>query len=202
MTIEQEIDNFEKNAALLLEFIQSLAIVDKADYDLQHYFLAEAVTFRLFRIYEKLVRVSFLNYCVINTTFNGNTVNAKLGCPDWDTAENILKSGNKFLDWGNVASVQKLADLVFEHGFPIKDLLMPNYSTLVDLQRFRNFVAHDSKEAADGFKKARANYVRKGDTNPETVGQLSLYRKKSLADITIMTLHQRVSELSGILKVL
>lgn len=99
-------------------------------------------------------------------------------------------------------SIQKMADLVFEEGFPVRDLLSPIHGVLVDLQRFRNFVAHDSSEAVLGFKKSRTQYVRVGHALPETVGELSLYRKNSRADITIKILHQKVSSMSGILQAL
>ena len=200
MTIDREVEHFENQTLLLLRFIDDLAKVDQANILQDHIFVAEAVTFRLYRIYERLTRASFLNYCVSSVTISGNPVAAKLKCVDWDTAESILKSGNKFLDWGNVESVRRMANLVFENGFPIVDLVSPVASTLVDLQRFRNFVAHDSSEAAEGFKKSRKQYIRTGDAPPETVGELSLYRRSARADITIKIIHDQVSALSTILK--
>ncbi|HTR15698.1 MAG TPA: hypothetical protein VMI52_01525, partial [Acetobacteraceae bacterium] len=114
----------------------------------------------------------------------------------------ILKSGNRFLDWGNVDSVKQLANLVFHQGFPIVDMLSPVLSTLKDLQRFRNFVAHDSREAADGYRSSRGQYVRVGDASPETVGELALYRRNSKSSITIKIIHGKVSQLGFILKAL
>lgn len=202
MTIDEEIEKFDTQSALLLRFIDELANVDQASLVQEHFFLAEAITFRLYRIYESLTRASFLNYCVASATITGSPVSAKLKCIDWETAEAILKSGNKFLDWGNVEAVREMANLVFENGFPVVDLVSPVASTLKDLQRFRNFVAHDSSEAAEGFKKSRTQYIRTGDEPPETVGALSLYRRNARSDITIKIIHSRVSGLSTILRAL
>ena len=199
MLIEAEIAHFDEQSHLLSGFVDSLASVSTTDIDQTHLFMAEAVMFRLFRIYERLVRSSFLFHCVSSNTINGTSVSSKLNCDDWDTAESILKAGNKFLDWGNVVSIQKLAGLVFEDGFPIRELLSPVHSDLIDLQRFRNFVSHDSSDAAEGFKTARTQYVRVGDVPPETVGALALYRKNARSDIILKIIHRRVIRLSAIL---
>lgn len=199
MTIEDEIRDFDTHCDLLLTFIDGLAAVNSAEQTEQHRFLAEAVTFRLYRVYERLVRSAFLHYCVASETLQGAQVISKLTCPDWETAEAILKSGNKFLDWGNVVSVRKIADLVFHEGFPIGNMLAPLHSDLRDLQRLRNFVAHDSQEAEDGFKSARTQFLRIGDAVPETVGELALYRRSARSDVTLKIIHRKVSGLSGVL---
>ncbi len=200
MTLDEEITLFDEQCALIADFISQLARLEPAQHSEQNLFLAEAVMFRLYRIYERLVRAAFLNFCVLNETLTGRAVVSKLKCSDFDTAENILKAGNKFLDWGNVVSVQKLSSLVFESGFPISDLLSPIHSDLIDLQRFRNFVAHDSREAEGAFKTARKRYVRVGDPEPESVGRLALYRKNPRADITLSVIYGKVSGLTGILR--
>ncbi|SNS62286.1 hypothetical protein [Antarctobacter heliothermus] len=199
MTIEEEIDHFDTNCHLLLTFVNELATVAGTEKTEQHTFLAEAVTFRLYRVYERLVRSAFLHYCVTNETLQGAQVVSKLTCPDWETAEDILKSGNKFLDWGNVVSVKKISNLVFREGFPIGEMLAPFHSDLINLQRLRNFVAHDSKEAEEGFKRARTQYVRIGDAEPRTVGELALYRRDSRSDVTLKKIHTKVSGLSSML---
>lgn len=202
MTIDDELLFFEGQLDLLLKFIQSLAKIDAPDIKQEDLFLAEAVTFRLFRSYERFVRACFLDFCVKDKTKNGKDVTSKLKCSDWETAENILKSGNKFLDWGNVDTVRSIANLVYKDGFPINDLISPINSTLKDLQRFRNFIAHDSNDAAKGFKTSRTQYVKVGHTPPETVGELALYRRKIRADITLKILHDKVQNLAQIYKTL
>lgn len=200
MIIEDEIAHFDEQALLLSGFISNLAAVPHEDASQNHLFLAEAVMFRLFRIYERLSRAAFLFHCVSDHTLAGNLVNSKLKCQDTETAEAILKAGNKFLDWGNVESTKKIANLVFEGGYPINEFLSPIHGDLIDLQRFRNFIAHDSAEAEMGFKKSRDQYVRIGDTKPETVGSLSLYRRSARADIVLRLVHSKVTGLSGILR--
>lgn len=200
MLIEDEIEKFDSECAMLSKFVAVLVAIDRADFKDHHRFLAEAVIFRLFRAYESFVRSTFLFYCVEQETLSGKNVSSKLKCADIDTAEEILKSGNKFLDWGKVDSINTLANLIFDKGFPVVDLLGPLYSVLRDLHRFRNFIAHDSKEASAGFIKARIQYVKVGDIPPETVGELALYRRNMRADMTLKILLTKVQDLSKILK--
>jgi hypothetical protein len=200
LEIEHEIRLFEHERALLSGFIRNLSTLERSSIKQEDLFLAESVLFRTYRICERLVRVSFLHYCVQDKTFTGAQVNSKLKCQDWHTAEAILKSGNKFLDWGNVNSVKSISELVFENGFPISDMISPIHSRLVDLQRLRNFVAHDSKEAEEGFKKSRTQYLRVGDNYPQTVGELCLYRRTQRSDIVLQVVFGDATKLSDILK--
>lgn len=202
MTLEAELDRFDSEFALLDTFIEDLARVDLGAATREQLFLAEAVIFKSYRLYERLSRHTFLYYCVQTTTLSGAEVNSKLKCTDSAIAESILKAGNKFLDWGNVDSTRKLANLVFDQGFPVVDLLSPVASTLTDLQRFRNFVAHDSEEAANAFRKSRTQYVRVGTEAPETVGELALYRRTARQDPVLKMLHQKTRNLSVIIRAL
>lgn len=202
MTLEAELDRFDSEFALLGAFIDDLARVDLGAATREQLFLAEAVIFKSYRLYERLSRQTFLYYCVASVTLSGAAVNSKLKCADSTTAESILKAGNKFLDWGNVDSTRKLANLVFDRGFPVVELLSPVASTLIDLQRFRNFVAHDSEEAANAFRKSRTQYIRTGVDVPETVGELALYRRTARHDPVLKILHQKTSNLSLILRAL
>lgn len=199
MPIEEEITYFNSQCDLLLAVIDDLATTSDAEHTDRHLFLAEAVTFRLYRVYERLVRSTFLHYCVAKETLGGAPVVSKLTCPDWETAEAILKSGNKFLDWGNVVSVKKMSELIFHNGFPVGNMIAPLHSDLMNLQKLRNFVAHDSQEAENGFKRARTQFVRIGDAEPTTVGELVLYRRNARDDVTLKIIHRKVSGLSGIL---
>ncbi len=198
MSIDDELIKFEEDCNLLSDFITELANTPAEAIENTHLFLAEAVTFRLYRNYERFIRAAFLNYCVITATPNAQEVKSKLKCSDWDTAEEILKSGNKFLDWGNAQSVRSISNLVFENGFPVVDLIGPVASTLTDLQRFRNFIAHSSKEAETGFKKSVPQYIKVGHNKPTTVGELAIYRKTAMSDITLRIVYDKVVTLSQI----
>lgn len=202
MTLEAELNQFDNEFSLLNAFIEDLASVDIRAATREQLFLAEAIIFKLYRLYERLSRHAFLYFCVEATTLSGVAVSSKLKCADKATAESILKAGNKFLDWGNVDSTRKLANLVFDRGFPVAELLAPVASTLTDLQRFRNFVAHDSEEAAKAFRKSRTQYVRVGTEAPETVGELALYRRTARNDPVLKILHQKTGSLSVILRAL
>lgn len=195
MLINDEVVRFENDSRVLLDLIQRLSSLEADKVNESELFLAEAIIFRQFRNCERLVRSIFLNHCGDQKSPNGRVVVSKLKCNEWETAEEILKSGNRFLDWGNFETVRTLANLVFEDGFPVIDLLSPVLSHLKDMQKFRNFIAHDSREAANGFKKAREQYVSVGDKMPETVGELAFYRKNIRADITIKIIHKKVTQL-------
>lgn len=198
MSIEDEFSRFNGDCSLLSKFISDLAKIPSDKITSADHFLAEAVTFRLYRAYERLIRAVFLDFCITSTTAQGRPVKSKLTCDDWDTAEEILKAGNKFLDWGNVQSVRKISNLVFEQGFPLVDVVGPIASTLIDLHRFRNFIAHSSKEAESGFKKAVPQYVTVGSDAPVSVGELAIYRRSARADITLRIVHDKVSALPTI----
>jgi hypothetical protein len=160
-------------------------------------FLAEAIAFRLYRNQERLVKAYFLNCCVKTRTPSKSKIVSKLRCKDWGTAEEILKSGNRFLDWGNPTSIRNLANLIFKNGFPVSDIVLTKQSSLIDLQRIRNFVAHDSKEAQSSFSKAARNYLKAGDPEPNSAGELLLYRKRPSAKMTLQILFEQICDLSA-----
>jgi hypothetical protein len=200
LTIEEEIERFDSEIAMMRKFIADLANVEVREAGLESQFLAEAVIFRLYRVFERLARASVLNSCVVKETLSGSIIKSRLKCDNWNSAEEILKSGNRFLDWGNVETVRKIANLVLENGFPVVDVVSPFASKLTDLQRFRNYVAHDSREAATAFNKSITQYVRAGDIAPKTVGELCIYKRNARADITLKLIHDNVSNLSKVLR--
>ena len=198
MSIEQEIEFYDNNNTFLRGKIVELARVDLSDATQNELFLAEALAFRTYRAYERFTRAVFLHGCASTTTTSGRSIVSKLRCHDWETAENILKIGSRFLDWGNPEITMTLANLVFENGFPVVEVIGPVRSTLVDLRRVRNFIAHDSKEAANGFIKATRNYVGTGVPTPDTAGMLLLSRKRRRESQAIRQIFDRVAALSEI----
>lgn len=198
--LNDELQRFDAECVLLRGFSDRLATVDFSDATRDQKFLAEAVIFKLYRLYESLIRSTFLFYCVNQKTLCGADVVSKLRCPDMATADAILKTGKNYLDWGNVDNTRKMANLVFENGFPIVDMVSPVASRLTDLQRFRNFVAHDSNDAANGFRKSRTQYLKIGDVPPDTVGDLALYKKGARQDPVLRIMEQTVSSLSTIVR--
>ena len=197
MSIEEEIALFDENNKFLKPKIRSLGRIDVQDAVEDQLFLSEAIAFRIYRSYERLVRGLFLHGCTSGRTPSGKEIISKLQCEDWKTAEEILKAGNRFLDWGPV-STKRLADLVFKDGFPMSEVIGPIHRTLIDLQRVRNFIAHDSSEAADGFKKVVHNYLSAGSATPDTAGILLLSRRGRRELQTIRKIFDRVAGLSVI----
>lgn len=198
MTINKEIKNFDKSCAHLLARVESVSRTVTPDEDDE--FIAEAIAFRLFRVQERLIKNFFLDCCVKTRSPAKKPIKSKLRCKDWETAEDILKAGNRFLDWGNPQNTRNLANLIFRDGYPISDVIRTKESTLIDLQRIRNFIAHDSKEAQSGFIKTSKNYINIGDAEPTSAGQLLLYRRRASEKSTLSKIHEKISELSEIIR--
>lgn len=198
MSVEQEIRLFDGNSSFLKPKIRDLASVDVQSATENDLFLAEAIAFRIYRSYERFARALFLHGCTSGKTPKGTPIVSKLQCENWETAEEILKAGNRFLDWGSPVATMKLAELIFENGFPMKEVIGPIHSTLIDLQRVRNFIAHDSREAVSGFKKVISNYVSTGSTDPDSAGELLLSRKNRRESQAIRKIFKPVAALSTI----
>ena len=198
MNISDETNYFDSSNAFLGQKISELAHVDASSITEDEIFLAEAIAFRIFRACERFTRAIFLHSCTTDKTANGKEIVSKLHCEDWTSAENILKAGNRFLDWGNPTATLQLAKLVFAEGFPIRDVLSPIHSTLVDILRVRNFIAHDSQEALSGFSKVSRNYLSAGSPTPEVAGRLLLSRKDLKDTQVLRKLFCRVSAISMI----
>lgn len=200
MTIDEELNLFVEISNFLKAIINDLAKVDEATATAKDMFLAEAVAFRLFRGYERFLRAIFLDSCTREATVSGQAIVSKLKCDDWATAEEILKSGNRFLDWGNIENTKRNASLIFDRGFPVSDLITPIYSNLYDLQRIRNFIAHDSQEATRGFEKVIRNYLPAGRTELATAGQFLISRRRASEAQVVKKIWKKVVALEIIYK--
>ena len=198
MRIQDEIALYESHIEFLEGRIVELAKIDAEDATENHLFLAEAIAFRIYRGYERFSRALFLHCCTARETLAGAVINSKLQCEDWDTAEEILKAGNRFLDWGKPETTKRLSDLIFHKGFPINDVIGPIHSTLIDLQRVRNYIAHDSVEAQREFRKVTLNYIPTGSAEPERAGLLLLTRKRKREAQAIRKIFNKISALSSI----
>lgn len=198
MTIETEIAAFDEVSSFVSPKLRELALTDAQNASQDDLFLAEAVAFRIYRGYERFSRAVFLTGCTSRITPNGAAIESKLRCEKWDTAEEILKAGRRFLDWGDPSATQRLANLVFENGFPINEVISPIHSTLIDLRRVRNFIAHDSKEAHVGFAKVIEQYVAVGAQKPNSAGELLLSRRRAREKQTIDKLFEKVSKMTEI----
>lgn len=176
MIISDEIRKFDLDIEFLTQQMATIGGVNANAASFGELFIAESIAFRLYRAYERILRAIFLESCVSDTTPTGLSIRAKLRSSTHDDVEAILKVGKQFLDWGNCQTVRDLSTLVFENGFPVADVIGPLNNDLIGLQRIRNFIAHDSKEAASGFEKVVANYLPLG-TQVTGAGFLMLSRR-------------------------
>lgn len=197
MTITDEISHFDDSMIFLESIYSGLVKCEVQTATNQELFLAEAIAFRLFRNFERITRAVFLESCMTLITPSGKPIKSKLICSDWKTAEEILKAGNRFLDWGNIENTRSLASLVFEHGFPISDMLAPVNSSLTSLQAIRNFIAHDSTEAARKFRKIVPNYLQPS-ANPDSAAKLLLGRRNLRQPQTLRVIMDHVKTLTVI----
>lgn len=197
MTITDEISHFDESMVFLENIYSGLVACEAQTATNQELFLAEAIAFRLFRNFERITRAVFLESCMTPITRSGNPIKSKLKCADWKTAEEILKAGNRFLDWGNIENTRNLASMVFENGFPVFDMFAPVNSTLTNLQAIRNFIAHDSSEAARKFQKIVPNYLPPS-ANPDSAAKLLLGRRTLRQPQTLRTIIDHMKTLTVI----
>lgn len=198
MNLVDEILRFDTDLDFLGSQITALGPIEVNTANAKDIFVAEALAFRMFRATERFLRAVFLDSCVSNTTARGTPINSKLKCPSHEIAEEILKAGSRYLDWGNTKTVRELSQLVLENGFPVGEVLNPTNSILLDLQRIRNFIAHDSNEAAAGFEKVIANHLYPSPNLPKSAGLFLLSRRSAQDHQVIRALYSRIETLTSI----
>lgn len=198
MKIVDEIRKFDLEMAFIGVEIAQLDGVEAINAGKSQVYAAEALGFRLFRTTERFVRAVFLDSCTIDRTPAGRSIDSKIRANDHKRVEEILKAGKPFLDWGNIKSTRALAELVFENGFPITDLFNPINSSLVDLQKIRNYIAHDSDEAKVSFESVLLNYLPQSPNPPQSAGELLLSRRAARSSKVASLLHGKLDQLSTI----
>lgn len=124
----------------------------------QLYFLTEAIFFRAYRSYEKVIRDIFLLYCLEKQPRTGGKVLSYLKPKGFLHSEELIKSSLRFLEWGNPDIVIKRAETYLSDGFPLKLPLSSQRQKLHDFRKIRNHIAHDSKESFDGYKSVLIKY--------------------------------------------
>ena len=126
----------------------------------QLHFLTDSIFLRAFRAYEKAVRDIFLLYCLDKRSDFEKKASSYLKPKDFWHAETLIKSDQRFLDWGNPDKVIQRAETYLKDGYPIKLPLSSNREALLDLKRIRNHIAHDSKESLDDYKSVLRKHYR------------------------------------------
>lgn len=197
MQISSEIDQFDTDFNFIGSQLSTLGSVLAENASEESKFFAEALAFRMYRATERLIRTVFLDSCVSKVTISGSPINSKLVCPNHEIAENILKNGRNFMTWGDMTSIRSLSNLVLENGFPITEIINPMNATIIDLQRIRNFIAHDSVEAEKNFEKVISNYLNPSKNPPLTAGELLLSRRNPMENLVIKKIHEKISNLSA-----
>jgi hypothetical protein len=117
----------------------------------QLHMMTESIFFTAFRAYECFLGDIFQLYCLEKRPRSGMKVKSYLKPKDFDHAGKLLKSSMQFLDWTSPEIVIKRAETYLDKGFPIKLPYTTHRSTLLDLKRLRNQIAHDSRESINGY---------------------------------------------------
>jgi hypothetical protein len=198
LKISDEIKKFDDDMAFVLLSLAKLANAEPTSATQEDLFSIESLAFRTFRASERLIRAVFLEGCASATTPSGTKVASKVRSSDHRTVEEVLKAGNRFLDWGNIAKVRTLANLVFDNGFPVIDVVDPINSDLTDLQKIRNFIAHDSDEAKSGFDQVVASRLVLSPNPPDSAGKLLLSRRSINRPRVAKTLFTQIDKMTSI----
>jgi len=145
----------------------------------QLHFLTEAIFFRAFRAYERLLRDLFLLYCQEKLHSSGRKAKSYLQPRNFLHSELLIKSSLKFLDWNNPDIVIQRAELYLMDGFPFKIPLNTYRSELHDYRKIRNHIAHDSYESWNGYLSVLRKYYRTIPLRIPPPGEFLLLRDRT-----------------------
>ena len=139
-------------------------------------FMAEAIFFRLYREYERFVETVFIRFACGWPAPSSNPVRTVLRVDDIARVEDIVRGEREFVDWGKPDIILERANRYLEDGYPLAGVVPSFHSDLVNLNRIRNFIAHDSDSAAKGFAKVLSASLRTLPTSQIGAGEFLLMR--------------------------
>ena len=119
----------------------------------QMYLISEAIMFKGFSSYERLLEEIFVLYCRGMKDVKGRTIKSYIHPENAGHARSILKSSMNFLEWNSVDTVISRCDVYLEDGNPIKSALAANRASLEIIRKIRNAIAHNSDEAWAQYRK-------------------------------------------------
>lgn len=133
--------------------LNNLAYADanRIDGDVEKNVAAEGIFLRGFTIYERTLDRLFLAYCTGSKGLDGAQPTCRLANCDEAQALAIAKNGFRFLDWSSPKSVRERADLFFLDGEPFRTGVDPRATSLSEMEKIRNRIAHFSPEAELGY---------------------------------------------------
>jgi len=134
--------------------------------------LAEAIFLRGFTLYEACLDKLFFHYVTGGLTFSGRAAETYLNVPDEAAARKLVKGSLKFLSWSNPENIREVASTYLKNGWPIADMMATGSNDMIDAEKVRNRIAHDSTEARLKFAAVQRNIFGTERVFSMSAGQL------------------------------
>ena len=119
----------------------------------QLYLLNESVFFAAYRAFENYMEECFILYTMGVANLSGFCANSYLASRNYNKNREIIKSGNRYLDWNTPETLISRSELLLKDGEPVKSVLVAKTAPMRRLKRIRNHIAHNSEESLLDFKK-------------------------------------------------
>lgn len=157
-----------------LDQIAGLPFASDAETDSDHTSnrIAEAIFLEAFTTYEADLEVFFLHYACGGVSLNGREAVRYLSVTDEARVRSIAKAGQRFLSWAKPSQTRETAQLYLENGWPLAEVMATKEHILIDCEKVRNRIAHNSLEANVNFKAVQRNIFGTERTFPIRPGQL------------------------------
>lgn len=120
--------------------------------DTQLFLLNEGVFFSAFRSFEIFVEEIFILYSMQKPNLTNKVAKSHLSRANYDLNRNIIKGGQRFIDWASPDTILTRAELYFSDGEPIKSVISTHLNELKHLKWLRNHIAHKSEESLRQYK--------------------------------------------------
>jgi hypothetical protein len=111
--------------------------------------VSQGAYIRLFISWERFIESAFHYYLMGGANRSGQFFNRYALPRDEAHAAGILKGNNRFVDWSAPERVVELADLYFEAGGPIAQVIRSSTLELLDAKTIRNSAAHLATSTQD-----------------------------------------------------
>lgn len=142
--------------------------------------LTEAIFFAAFRAYEQCVSELFILYCMGAVKTGRRRVVSFLNPRDSMHATQLIQSGMRHLDWTSPDIIIQRSETYLRDGYPFKDPYTVNLESLRDCKRIRNYIAHQSPESLEDYRKSLRKYYNTLPLTLPSPGQFLLLPEKDI----------------------
>jgi len=115
--------------------------------------------------WEKFLEQSAIAYSLSTASIQGNCPKCYISPIDEEHADELIKGAVQYLDWSNKEQVLRMAERVFQDGEPFKTVISGINSTLQNIKKLRNNIAHNSRKSNREF-----NTLVRMELSPSDVG--------------------------------